>query len=817
MGKTNVDLIWSIAELSALFEKSSNMEGFLQNVVELIASHMSADVCSIYLYESESDALVLRATRGLSGDSVGTVRLAIGEGITGQALKELRPVREPRASRSAFFKAIPNIDEEQYESFLAVPIKRGLNRIGVMTLQHRNPDYFTDQDAKAMQAIASQLGATLENVEILINIHGELGSKRQTPVLGDNVVIRCRAATRGLAMGTSVIFGTRRTLIHDYQGRSEDVEDAIFRFNTALGHTHRQLERLQREVDESLADVASLIFSAHLLMLKDEEFLRQIRSFIREGMTPENAVIRVVNSYVELFAKTDSTATQEKSLDVKDLGHRLVRNLKAHDGADGTGSVGHYEEARPAGEGASRGDGDSPGDAGSVVGDGSSEAVDEGDYRGQIIVAGELFPSELVRISAQHAEGVILEDGGITSHISILARSLGLPVVVTKDSRVFAMPDETPLIVDGDTGWIYVDPESEVWNRYRSSLEAAARQEDRRAASEEPAHTADGTRIELMANVNILNDVRTARRHRASGIGLYRSEFPFLVRSDFPTEAEQFAIYRRIIYGMGSDRVVLRTLDIGGDKILPQEGRAEANPFLGFRGIRFSLGKPDIFKEQLRAMLRAGKDVDLGILLPMISSVDEFKAARAILNTTLSDLASEQVSYNSAPKLGAMVELPSAITAINELAREADFLSLGTNDLVMYLLAVDRTNDRVSQMYKNYHPAVLAALNTVVEAGRRHDCRISICGDMGSDLLMLPFLIGIGLRSFSVDPVYIPQVKNALAEIRTDRAEQTARTMLEISSIAEMEEYLHLTADGTARETDGTARETESTARETDA
>ncbi len=766
MGKTNVDLIWSIAELSALFEKSSNMEGFLQNVVELIASHMSADVCSIYLYESESDSLVLRATRGLSEESVGTVRLAIGEGITGQALKELRPVREPRASRSAFFKAVPNIDEEQYESFLAVPIKRGLNRIGVMTLQHRSSDYFTEQDAKAMQAIASQLGATLENVEILINIHGELGRKPETPALGDNVVIRCRAASRGLAMGTSVIFGTRRTLIHDYQGRSENVEDALLRFDTALGHTHRQLEHLQREVEEFLADVASLIFSAHLLMLKDEEFLRQIRSGIQDGMTPENAVIRVVNSYVELFAKTDSTATQEKSLDVKDLGHRLVRNLRAHAGGGGKPS----EDSNAAAD------------------------VDEGDYRNQIVVAGELFPSELVRISAQHAEGLVLEDGGVTSHISILARSLGLPVVVTKDSRVFAMPDETRLIVDGDTGWIYVDPEEGVWTRYRASLEAMEHDQEGEAPANEPPRTADGTLINVMANVNILNDVRTARRYGAAGIGLYRSEFPFLVRSDFPTEAEQFAIYRRIIYGMGGKQTILRTLDIGGDKITPEAGRAEANPFLGFRGIRFSLGNPEIFKEQLRAMLRAGKDVDLGILLPMVSSVDEFKAAAAILNTTLSDLAGENVGYNVAPKLGAMVELPSAIATINDLAREADFLSLGTNDLVMYLLAVDRTNDRVSQMYKNYHPAVLQALHSVVDTARRHDCPVSICGDMGSDQLMLPFLIGIGLRSFSVDPVYIPELTRGLAALRVDRAEQTARTMLEISSIAEMEEFLHLSS-----------------------
>ena len=758
MEKTNVDLIWSIAELSALFEKSTNMEGFLQNVVELIASHMSADVCSIYLYESESDSLVLRATRGLNPESVGTVRLAIGEGITGQALKELRPIREARAVTSPFFKKVPELKEERYESFLAVPIKRGLNRIGVMTLQHQKADYFTDQDAKAMQAIASQLGATLENVEILINIHGDVGRKRELPALGANVVVRCKAASRGVAVGASVMFGSRRTFIHDFESDAEAVDEALLRFDSALGHTLRQLEALQRKVDESLADVASLIFSAHLLMLKDQEFSGQIRRAIEEGANPENAVIHVVNSYVELFSKTDSTATQEKTLDVKDLGHRLVRNLKVLRNA--------------------------PLDRRSQI--------DDGDYRNQIVVAGELFPSELVRISAQHAEGVILEDGGITAHISILARSLNLPVVVTKDARIFSMADETNLIVDADTGRIYVEPDREVQHRYHQILEAREKEEPVGEMSPEPARTEDEVEIEVMANINIIHDVRTARRYGATGIGLYRSEFPFLVRSDFPTEAEQFAIYRRIIYSMGRDRVILRTLDIGGDKILPEANLSEANPFLGFRGIRFSLGNPDLFKEQLRAMLRAGKDKELGILLPMVSSVDEFKAARAILNTALSDLESEGVAYNTTPRLGAMVELPSAVSAINDLAREADFLSIGTNDLVMYLLAVDRTNDRVSQMYKHYHPAVLKSLESIVKTAERHDCPVSICGDMASDLAMLAFLIGIGLRSFSVEPVQIPELKRAIAELRSDRAAQTAHAMLEISSIAEMEEFLHM-------------------------
>lgn len=747
MGKNNIDLVWSIGELSGLFEKRTNMGEFLQDVVDRIAEHMDADVCSIYLYDEEAHRLILRATRGLNSDSVGQIELSVGEGITGRALKELRPIREARANKNPHFKFFPGLGEDPYESFLAVPIKRGLNRIGVMVLQHRRPDYFDIHDTRAIQAIASQLAATLENVEILMEIHAE----RQDAEAAEQQVVQTvdgKGISEGLAKGMAVALGDRTSQLSSVIHLNVEPEVGAQRFQEALSQTQKQLEELQREVEDNLSDVARLIFSSHLLMLKDEEFTGQMLREIQEGTPPEKAVLSVVNYYVDVFSSSKNSRVAEKSQDVKDLGHRLLRNL-----------------------------------AGGVD--------DGGDYSNQIVVANELFPSELIKIYAQHAEGAILMDGGMTAHISILARSLSFPVMLVRDGRLLTLPEETELIIDTQHGVVYVAPDETVLAKYNEAL--ALRKGEGEIDVPRLAHTADGKRVRIMANINIINDVRSAVAYHAEGIGLYRSEFPFLVRSDFPSEEEQYGIYRRVLNALGPDKeTILRTLDIGGDKAMPQPGFVETNPFLGFRGIRFSLANTEIFKEQLRAMLRAGVDSKLHIMFPMISAVDEFKAAQDVINECLKELAAEGALHNTEPLLGAMIELPSAVESADALAKEADFLSIGSNDLVMYLLGVDRGNDRVSGMYKHYHPAVLRAIRRVAEAAAEHQCPLSLCGDAASDPTMLPFFVGIGIHTLSVEPRHIPQMKRLVGALKTDEAQKLTEMLLACDSVLEVEALLDL-------------------------
>lgn len=745
--RDSIDLIWNVAELAGLFEKKSTLEGFLSDVVGLIAQHMQSDVCSIYLYDSFRASLVLRASHGLPLTMDQRVELRVGEGITGHAFAELRPIREADAPNSPYFKEVPGLNEEEFRSFLAVPIRRGPNRIGIMVLQHREPDHFTQTDTRAMQAIASQLATTLENAEMLMQLRQVAPVPQRQYETATLSVVRGQPVSEGFAEGRSVLLEDRAVQISTGDQEEANEEVGLRKLAEALEATYTQLESLQREIEDDLSDVASMIFTAHLLMLKDHEFVAGIEKLVRDGSGPQTAVRSVVHRYVELLARSSNARSQEKAQDLMDLEHRLLRNLQG--------------------------------------------TVDEGgDYTGQVVLAADIYPSELVRIVAQNAEGLVIAEGGVTAHISILARSLGLPVVLCKEPRVFVLRDNTPVILDAFQGNLYIDPDDNARRQLQGIRESVQSEHEDGRSIPEYGCTKDGTQVKVMANINLVFDVKLAERNRAEGIGLYRSEFPFIVRNSFPTEDEQYHIYRKILSSMPGSETILRTLDIGGDKMITQPGPPERNPFLGFRGIRFSLANTDIFKEQLRAMVRAAAEQHVHILLPMISSVDEFRRSREILNDCLAELELEHIPHCENPSLGIMVELPSAVECIDELASRADFLSIGTNDLVMYMLAVDRTNERVGGMHKHHHPAVLRALARTAEAVSAAPEKLSICGEMAADIRMLPFLVGIGIRKLSVEPRLIGKIKFALSEMNLDYARRTALELLSLRDIAEVEKYL---------------------------
>jgi phosphotransferase system enzyme I (PtsP) len=744
--KDNVDLICSIGELAGLFEKSHSLEDFLQTVVNIVAYHMRAAVCSVYLYEEESQELVLTATQGLSIDK--QVRLKLGEGLTGTALKELRPIREGSGFKNPKFKLIPGISEEQYQAFLAVPILRGLSRVGVLVLQDPVADYFDDNDAKALQAIAAQLATTIENAKLLMTLHrirsDKPEEKKPAESLHDLKFIRGKTAASGHAIGRPTIFGSSmdQFVVDDFAQHSAcTLED----FQRALNSTENQLEQLQLTMQERLADVASMIFSAHLLIVKDPKFSGAMQDHIRSGISPPQAIYRVINQYISLFSASPNPRLREKVQDLKDLGRRLLQNLKA-----------------------------------------GEEAV--ADYAGHIVVAGELLPSDVLKLSAQKAEGIIQVGGAVTSHIAILARSLNLPMVVVEESRLFKIDPDRRILIDGEQGNVYIDPDDSVCQGFDNLRNSRQQIEEQSTSAMEETWTADRERIRVLANINMLNEINTARKLKAEGVGLYRSEFPFIVRSNFPSEEEQYRVYRIILDQMEGRDVLFRTLDVGGDKMLSYFPNAtESNPFLGLRAIRFSFRYKDIFIQQLRALLRAGAGCTLKIMFPMISSVDDFIQARQVVGECIAMLKSENAEFNDSPSLGSMIELPAAVEVADELAAEADFLSIGGNDLVQYMLAVDRTNQNISDLYVSHHPAVLRALKRVADACRKHDTALSFCGEMAADIKMQPFLVGIGLRQFSVEPRLIPAVQSALSALDTRNCTAFAQRLLNMGRISDVE------------------------------
>jgi phosphotransferase system enzyme I (PtsP) len=573
------------------------------------------------------------------------------------------------------------------------------------------------------------------------------------PALADLKFVQGRCGSEGVAFATTMIINESLKDIQQYQsGGKQYTENDLHR---ALEETERQLSDLQVKLEAALLDMTAFIFTAQILMLKDKGFTDSIFTLIKGGVNPPQAVVEVVHDYVTKFSKIEDTYLREKIYDVKDVGHRLLENLTGHTQA-------------------------------------------QHNYQDKIVIARELFPSDALKLFSQKIKGIILLSGGATSHVAILARSLNIPLVVTKELGLLSLDPATDVLLDANMGNIYINPDPlvkakvlqrEELNRNIGSLKKMIREHPR---------TRDGVAVKLMANINLLGDLKAANEFKADGVGLYRTEFPFMIRSNYPSEEEQFLIYRRLVEGMPGKEITLRTLDIGGDKMLSYSDYGkEENPFLGMRSIRLSLKYIDIFTAQLRAILRAGAGRRIRILFPMISSMDEFLQAKSVVQECIHQLKTERKEIIQDPPLGVMIELPSMVEIIDEMAQEADFFSIGTNDLVQYMLAVDRTNDRVASLYLPHHPSVLRALKKIVDASLKHGKEISICGDMANEPKYLSLLLGLGIRCFSMDARYLPRTHERLRQVSIQECEKLTQEILaqsQISRITQILENVHYPA-----------------------
>ncbi len=743
----HIALLDKTAELTRLLKASTDLKVFLTDLSTLIAKHMEADSCLFFIYDKDQDELVLQGTYGLSSGFVGKLRLKSGEGITGTVLKTLRPINAGHADKHPKFKPVHGIGEESFHSLLSVPIRRGMHRIGVITLYKREPCYFTLKDVTVLIAIASQIASSVLSAGILLSL-----KHKASPSVTIDSPVHGIGASPGIVHGETLLFDRQQfSYPEDIQQDSTEEDfgeaDTVEEFDGAIEKTLGQLKQIEDDLGVGLSDIAGLIFTAHYLMLKDPNYTGVMRSHIEGGMSIEHAIRSVTSEYAAMFAATDNPRIQEKEQDLRDLEHRLLTNL-------------HHTD------------------------------TDRSDYSAYVIVASAIYPSELVRFWVQKAKGIILHGQGLTAHISILSRSLNLPLLLVNNREILHIPNSTPVIMDATQGILHVNPEVSLIKQY----EKIARKEHPPIPKDltEKNVTMDGRTIEVQVNVNILHDAECGFKQKAGGIGLYRSEFPFLIQNDFPSEMQQLQVYSKICDSSGDHEITLRTLDIGGDKLPGYvENISEDNPFLGLRGIRYSLETPDIFHEQIRAMLRAGAGRQLRLLFPMVSSLEEFLSAKQAVYTCMKSLEDQGVEYCRNPKMGAMVEVPSAVEIAADLAEEADFLSIGTNDLIMYLLAVDRGNERIGEMHTAYHPAVMRTLKRFVENVRSTHPDIagylSVCGDAAGDPLFLPYLIGIGISSFSVEPAKLVSIKQLISKLSYEKCTMYAHDLLQARTTGEVE------------------------------
>jgi len=566
-------------------------------------------------------------------------------------------------------------------------------------------------------------------------------------------VLHGLGVSAGIAIGRAVVIETRGPAIFRIHLPEEELEAEVIRFNEGARLAREELQRTRARAGEDLGNELAAIFDAHILLLSDQSFLGRVESRIRsQQVNAEWAVHKTAEELDNLFAHMDDAYLRERSEDLTDVSRHVLRSLQG---------IAHHE---------------------------LSELHDD-----VVIAADDLTPSDVIRLGRQRVIGFAIETGGRTSHTTIIARSLNLPLVSGLVGVTSRLTDQAPIIVDGETGQVILHPNAEVLEQYRERrLELQSRDRSLMETRDLGSVTCDDVEIHLMANIDLPEEVHEVSCFGAAGIGLYRSEFLYIEKSpDLPTEEEHVAIYRQMIEAAAPYPAIIRTYDLGGRKLAREVmDTREENPVLGLRGIRLTLARRDVFRTQIRALYRAAIYGDLWVMLPLVSRLEEVRAFRAFAEDCLAELESEGVPFRRDVRLGIMIEVPAAAVIADVLAREVDFFSIGTNDLIQYSLAVDRNNEHVADLYQPLHPAILRMLRFVIDSAQAAGIEISLCGEMASDPRCALLLVGLGLRRLSVSPRAIPEVKTAIRERTAAELEELARECLRHATAEEVQKHV---------------------------
>ncbi len=568
-------------------------------------------------------------------------------------------------------------------------------------------------------------------------------------------------ALRGIAASPGVAIGKVYLLDHeDHQSipkksiKESQIPKEITRFQEALTQTRAEILNIRDKISKEIGQEHADIFNAHLMVIEDRALIEEVMERIKkERVTAEFVFSTVLKRYVQSFLKIDDEYLRERVSDINDVGRRIIRNL-----------IGTHRRSL-------------------------AEIQDK-----VIIIAYDISPSDTAVMNRKNVIGFATDIGGRTSHTAIMAKSLEIPAVVGLESVTHQVKDGDTVIVDGKEGVVIVNPSPSEIQKYKN--EQIRYQEFSRGLKkfrDLPCITTDGRRIELAANIELPEETTSVIAHGADGIGLYRTEFLYMNRQDLPDEEEQYQAYKRVVVDMAPKPVIIRTFDLGGDKFLSHlEMPHEMNPFLGWRAIRFCLASPEIFKYQLRAILRASAHGKLRMMYPMISGVQELKQANKLLEEAKNELRAKKIYFNEKIEVGAMIEIPSAAITCDILAQEVDFFSIGTNDLIQYALAVDRINEKIAYLYEPAHPAVLRLLKNVVDTGHEKKIWVGICGEMAGDPMLTPVLVGLGLDEISTSPVMLPEIKKIIRSMSYAEAQEITRYVMTLRTGAEVVNYLKM-------------------------
>ncbi len=704
----------------------------LDKIVVLIAANMVAEVCSVYVLRVDG-TLELYATEGLKHEAVHQTVLKADEGLVGLVSSEANPINLSEAQAHPAFSFRPETGEEIYHSFLGVPILRAGNTLGVLVVQNRARRTYTEEEEEALQTTSMVLAEMIASGEL-----SALAPPGAEPAARHAMHVTGTSLSDGIALGHVVLHEPRVVITNVI---AEDVQRESKRLDAAIATLRADLDRMIEHRDLADGGEHRDILEAYRMFSYDQAWLHKIREAVMTGLTAEAGVERVQSDTRARMLRASDPYLRERLHDLDDLANRLMRVLTGKDHAP------------------------------------SKEQLPEN----AIIVARAMGPAALLDYDRKRLRGLVLEEGGPTSHVSIVARALGIPTVGEIDNATGMVESGDAIIVDGTTGQVHMRPPSDIETAYAERVKLRARRQAQfRALRDQPCVTKDGQKIALMINAGLAIDLPHIEETGAAGIGLFRTELQFMVANTFPRTDEQLALYQNVLDAAGNLPVTFRTLDIGGDKVLPyMRNVEEENPALGWRAIRLGLDRPGLLRSQVRALLRAAGGRHLKLMFPMIAMVEEFDKAKALVEVELTHLRRHGHSLPERVEIGTMVEVPSLLFQLDELLERVDFLSVGSNDLMQFLYAADRGNIRVSNRFDPLSTPVMRALKDIVDKGQKHGKPVALCGELTSQPIGALALAILGYRSLSLSPSAVGPVKAVLLDLDCRKGEEEILPLLD--------------------------------------
>ena len=711
--------------------RATDIDNALLLITESLTSDLAADACTIFLArEDDPEIMLLQACNGLNPEIVGRVERRIGEGLIGTIAARAEALNLIDAPAHKNFLLVPESGEIDYPIFLGVPIIAHRDVLGVIAVQRADKEFNEDEEAY-LTTLAAQLATSIERAES----QGRFSTQQETHV------IRGVAGAPGMAIGQAIVLNRGVNLESVPDKKADDIDSELASFREAVRKVCEELTEQAEKMRASLPEEECALFLAYAQMLSGGSLIDDTEKSIGEGNWAPSSWRDTVEQHAHVFSQMEDRYLAERASDIRDLGLRVLRKLMLE----------------------------------------QSPYLDFPDRT--ILVGDDVTATDLADVPADCLSGIISAHGSSSSHVAILAHALGIPAVMGVPNLPVKQLDGVPLVIDGYNGSAFINPDKSLLEEYGQYLaEEEAIEQDLLELKDQSARTTDRHAVKLMVNSGLMSDYGPSLRSGAEGVGLYRTEIPFQIRDRFPSEEEQYLIYKNVLETFNGKPVVLRTLDVGGDKPLSYFPIHEANPFLGWRGVRITLDHPEIFVTQVRAMIRANLGINnLEILLPMISGKAELVESLVLINRVRDEIEEESGESVWLPKIGAMIEVPSAVYQIEDICAMVDFVSIGTNDLTQYLLAVDRNNENVAELFSSLHPAVLKAMLQIVDGAAKTGTPVSVCGELAGDPLGVMALLGMGIDNLSMSVGSLLRAKKVIMSFSTAELNELLQQALVMS------------------------------------